>query len=107
MNVKISGKGLRFKITAEELETLLGGNILMETLSIGRKKLSLSVDPAGVNEDMVVSWDEDTIRLLISPAKVKMMADMGRCKDGLEQKEGAGPAVSLQVDLRTQKRQPS
>ena len=104
MNVKISSTALCFKITASELERLKNAETLLETLSIGRRKLSIAVDPAGVRDDFIVSYDEDTVRLLVSMAKVRELADLGRSRDGLEQDIG-GLSVSLQVDFRTQKRQ--
>lgn len=103
MNVRIDGKGLRFKITEEELKHLLSGTTLEEVLPLGRRALSVVIDPVGVSDELMAIYDEDTIRLVISPAKVQELADMGRSREGLAQSRD-DLSVSLQVDFRTQKR---
>ncbi|PJB72768.1 MAG: hypothetical protein CO093_02220 [Alphaproteobacteria bacterium CG_4_9_14_3_um_filter_47_13] len=104
MNVKISSGEMRFKITAEELEHLKKGIPLVERLVVGRQKLTLAIDPVGVSDDFIVSYDENTIRLLVSAPKIQALADLGHCREGLEQVTDH-LTISLQVDLRTQRRQ--
>lgn len=104
MNVKIDHEGLRFRITAEELEQLQRGDPLKEVLQIGRRSLAIVIDPVAVGNDLAVIYDEDTIRLNISPARVTELAAMGRSREGLEQ-ETDHFITALQVDFRTQKRQ--
>lgn len=105
MNIRIDGKGLRFKITDEELQHLLEGKLLEEILPIGSKALSVAVEPSGTDGDKLEAvYDEDTIRLVIAPEKLHELSAMGRSREGLLQ-EGEKLAISLQVDYRTQKRQ--
>lgn len=106
MNVKIDHTGLRFRITANELAILQSGETLAETLAIGRRRLSIAVDPVGASDELIAVYDQDIIRLLVSPGKIAALAAMGRSREGLEQ-EREGVILSLQVDFRTQKRQPA
>lgn len=103
MNVKIDGEGLRFRLSEDELKTLLNGGTLQETLRIGRRTLGIAVDSVGASDDLIAVYDENTIRLLVSPDKVRELSSMGRSREGLEQ-TAHGLTVSLQVDFRTQKR---
>lgn len=104
MNVKIDGQGLRFRVTAAELEQLQKGVTLQESLQIGRRGLVIVIDPVAVTDNLTAIYDEDRIRLLLSPAKVKKLASMGRSREGLEDVTD-DLTISLQVDFRTQKRQ--
>lgn len=103
MNIRIDGKGLRFKITDEELQYLLDGKGLEEILPIGSKALSVAIEPSGTDGYLAAVYDEDTIRLVIAPEKLHELSAMERSREGLLQ-EGEKLTISLQVDYRTQKR---
>lgn len=103
MNVKISSGKLRFKITAEELDLLKEGQTLKEILQIGRRKLSIVIGPVAASDELTVIYDEDSIRLILSPGKVEELLTLGRSREGLEQVTD-NLTISLQVDFRTQKK---
>lgn len=103
MNVKISASGLAFKISAEELETLLSGQPLRESLSIGGNRLGISLHPVETDSAMSVSFSADTIRLCAAPGKIRELADLGRSREGLVHDQD-GLEIELLVDFRTQKR---
>lgn len=104
MNVKIDHTGLRFRITAEELTQLSQGETLRENLQIGVNQLKIAIISDPENTDLTAVYEEDSIRLLVSPERIETLEKMGRSREGLIQ-ERDGMILSLQVDFRTQKRQ--
>lgn len=103
MNLKIGSDKLRFKITVEELDLLKEGSVLRETLTIGRRAFSIVIDPIAVSDDLTVIFDDNAIRLLVSPAKIGELSGMGRSKEGIFGSQ-QDLQLSLQVDLRADPR---
>ncbi len=108
MNLKIENNGLRFRITESELQTLLTGQALEEITDITGKKLIVMIDPVSSNSEMEAAMmnntDDTFIRMTISPEQLQMLEQKGRSKEGLESRRNE-LTISLQVDVRSQKRQ--
>lgn len=103
MKVKIEEKNLRFKISVEELETLLDGHCLNVKLPLLDKTLIATINPEGNGEAMesklVSDQSEVYLNLLVPPAHIQKLSDMGASRDGLKQ-EVSGISINLQVDTR-------
>ncbi len=107
MNVRIEEQNLRFKISEEELERLLGGHCLHVKTSLLDKTLIVTINPSGCGAAMepklVLDENEVYLNLLISSSSIKNLSDMGRSRGGLQQEIG-GLSVKLQVDVREDSR---
>ncbi len=107
MKVRIEEQDLRFKISEEELNTLLSGQSLSVKIGLAGNPLVVTIDPQGSGDalepKLVLDDEEAHLNLLVSPASVQELSDMGRSRDGLQQ-EIDGLSVSLQVDLRADSR---
>lgn len=102
MNVRIKNQNLRFKITKEELITLLGGHSIYEKIVLLDKALVVTINPNGRGEEMkpklVLDQEDAYLNLLIPPPNVRTLFDMGQSREGLVQ-EINGISVALQVDI--------
>ncbi len=108
MNVRLKNQNIRFKITQEELEKLLIGDCLHIDLNLLGKNLIALINPKGLSDIMesklAVDERDIYISLIVPPDHVQKLADMGRSKEGLQQKIG-NLTITLQVDLKSDKRQ--
>jgi hypothetical protein len=104
MNVKLEEGALRFRISDEELRTLLQGYGLSVSLTIAGKTLSAFIVPGDPAAGFSPLYEQDNIRLQVPPEKLKELERLGRSRDGIFQECG-GVLVSLQVDFRTQKKE--
>ncbi|GJL85392.1 MAG: hypothetical protein DHS20C02_11670 [Micavibrio sp.] len=108
MNVRIGEQDLRFKITEEELKTLLAGQCLHVNVGLLNKTLVATINPQGSGESMesklVLDDSEAYLNLLIPPGKVEELSDMGRSRAGLKASSDDGLSISLQVDMRADSR---
>jgi hypothetical protein len=102
MNVKIKNQDLRFKITEEELSTLLAGHLVHTKADMLDKTLVASINPAGRSEGMeaklVLDESEAYLNLLVPSAQLQALSDMGANRDGLKQKTDT-LSITLQVDM--------
>ncbi len=107
MNVRIEEQNLRFKISEEELEKLLGGHCVHAKITLLGKALIVCVNPAGrggeLASKLVLDQSDVYLTLLIPPSSVQELSDMGRSRAGLQQ-EVDGLSISLQVDVRADSR---
>lgn len=105
MNLRLGDNSLLFKITEEELLTLIGGTPLEQSLSVPGGPISVRIEPGGDRErlDPVIDRGEGLrIRLPVSHALLNMLRSLGRNRDGLQHQSG-DTLVALQVDVRSQK----
>ena len=102
MNIKIKDNHLRFKITDEELQALLGSHPIHTKVHVLDKTLIVIINPAGRKENMdvklVLDEDEVYLNLLVPPKHIKMLSDMGANRDGLKEKTDQF-SITLQVDM--------
>lgn len=103
MNVKIEEQKLRFKISEDELKTLLKGNPVNAKVTLFDKILVTTINPHGRDKIMepklVLDRQDVYLNLLIPPTVVQELFDMGQSREGLK-KEIGGISISLQVDMR-------
>lgn len=103
MKIKIEEKNLGFKISARELETLLDGHCLNVKLPLMDKTLIATINPEGNGEVMesklVSDQNEVYLNLLVPPAHIQELSNMGPSREGLKQ-EVSGISINLQVDMR-------
>jgi hypothetical protein len=102
MNLRLAPHSLRFKIDREELDRLLSGETLEAVVPFSERNLGFLIVPTEAVGCMQPKYTGDQVILKIAPLQLKMLADKGRSKEGLEE-EVDGIAVSLQVDIRSKK----
>lgn len=102
MNLRLACNSLRFKIDQQELDLLLFGETLEVCVPCGERNLSFLIVPTEAASSMKANYTGDRVILKITPAQLRMLADKGRSKEGLEE-EVNGVTVSLQVDVRPKK----
>jgi hypothetical protein len=107
MNVKIKDGAFQFKITEEELNTLLNGQCIHMEVKVMDKALVVTINPRSresiVTSKLVVDDGDVYLNLLLPPLKIQELSDMGRSRAGLEQQVG-DLSATLQVDLRADSR---
>ena len=107
MNVRIEEQNLRFKISEQELRTLIDGHCLSMKVGLLDKMLVVTINPQGDGDDMKVAMvfgrGEVYLNFLIPPEKLLELSEMGRSRAGLEANMD-GLSLSLQVDLRSDQR---
>ncbi len=103
MNVKIEEQHLRFKISEEELTTLLAGHCLHVKTGLLDKALVVTVNPQGRGKNMepklVLDQKDAYLNLLVPPSCVQKLFDLGKNRDGLVQ-EINGVSITFQVDMK-------
>lgn len=112
MNVKITGNSVTFKITEEELNTLLSGASLEEELAIGTNRFLMGVSTAhyissGISQTHLDLSSDDTLSRFILHTgmdEIEKLSGMGKNRDGLSVRSG-NLDVSLQVDIRKDSRE--
>ena len=102
MNLRLARNSVRFKIDQEELDLLLCGETLKASVPFGERNLSFLIVPTEAAGSMQANYTGDRVILKITPLQLRMLADKGRSKEGLEE-EVNGITVSLQVDVRSKK----
>lgn len=103
MNIKIENNALRFKISDNELTELRRGKNLETKILVSGGPLVTSVSPAGEEKEMSVKFENNEIKLTLSPEKVEELFSLGRSRDGIVS-QNDDLELSLQVDFRTQKK---
>ncbi len=107
MKVRIEDQDLRFKISEDELSALLSGRYLKVKTQVMDKSFVSVIASEGAGDEislkLISGKDETCLRLLVSPARLQELSDMGRSRSGLQQ-EIDGVSVFLQVDVRADSR---
>ena len=107
MNVKIAETAVTFKISEEELNVLLGGQILEKIVPIAANDFAMVIDPAGKNDDiplkLILDRDESCLMLCTSLKQIQKLATMGKSREGLSC-HWNGIDIELQVDIRADSR---
>lgn len=108
MNVKISEDSVTFKISEEELNTLLSGKALEKQMMLGRGAFVVVIDPDpelffddAIEHPLKLIQDkfETCLMLCTSKESIQKLFDMGKSRDGLACRAD-GMDVFLQVDMR-------
>lgn len=103
MNVRFGGGTVRFRISYEELQLLLTGKKIEETLTLAGKTVLLTIDPSADGETLDFIYDAGLIGLKVSKSSLQGLDENGRKKGGIVSNIG-GLSISLQVDLKTYSR---
>ncbi|WP_319496136.1 DUF7009 family protein [uncultured Cohaesibacter sp.] len=109
MNFRVDGQKVRFRIDKTELECLCNGTGIRQTSRLSMDQdLGVVIEPVEMATALSLSWNVQTLRLL---ANVK---DLQALLAALPQREGIKQTcpidgevsldLSLEVDIRTQKR---
>lgn len=105
MNIRFGDGEVRFRISAEELESLRKGGAVQETVRIGSEALNFEIGPCGDSRDLTAHLRLGVVRLCVPPDKLEALADMGRSREGLACRAD-GTVLRLQVDVRAYKPRP-
>ena len=92
MNVRISDKNLKFKITNDELDLLLNGKHIQAKTSV----YIIRIQPA---DEVSLVVDNKNMVLNIPMKILQSLKDMGRNRDGITMPYN-GDNLTLQVDFR-------
>lgn len=107
MNLRIKNKNLCFKITEEELNTLIDHKCLNIKICFPDKELIIMINPQGREPSMEAKLTHDQnetyLNLLVPPEKIIELSDIGRNKKGIETTID-DLSISLQVDIRADSR---
>ncbi|MDD3020266.1 MAG: hypothetical protein PHX61_04700 [Alphaproteobacteria bacterium] len=103
MNIKLSAHSVTFKISEEELKSLLESSHLNETISVSGKHLSFLIEPVHSIEAEFILNENFSISLKVPDKKIQELAEIGKSRDGLciFQKD---INILLQVDVRSDTR---
>ncbi|MCF6344025.1 MAG: hypothetical protein L3J15_05020 [Devosiaceae bacterium] len=109
MKVRIEEDNIIYKISQAELDALLDGQDLQVKLKLLDKSFIAAIkgqlSDSFMQSELVLGEDEVNLNLLISQEKVQELSDLGRNKAGLSFNVDE-LNISLQVDLRSDNRQP-
>jgi hypothetical protein len=113
MNVKISEDSVTFKISEEELKSLLSGKALEKKMMLGRGIFVVVIDPEpepffddATQHPLKLIQDRFETCLMFCTSKeiIQKLFDMGKSRDGLACRAD-GMNVFLQVDVRGDSRE--
>lgn len=101
MNLKISDKSFRFRITNEELSDLIQGRDLDQRVCVGQHCFSYRITSAADGPEMKLRMAVAGFCLYVPRQALEDLAALGRSKDGISFVQG-GVEIALQVDVRKQ-----
>ena len=104
MNIRIGEGAVRFRISEDELKTLLSGKKLEERLVLSGSPVLLTIDPTGGDVALDFIYEPGHIGLRVSPDCLRTLDQGGRSKGGVSE-SADDTVISLQVDLKTYARQ--
>lgn len=99
MNLKISEKGFRFRMTPADMENILRGQEVSQRICIGHDCFTYRISLAPPGGEMRLTMEAFGIFLSVPHAKLEELHSMGRSKSGLSFVQD-GVEVSLQIDIR-------
>jgi hypothetical protein len=99
LNLRIDETGIRFRISASELQDLLEGKSLSCTTAAGAPEVVSRVIPS---EEAAMRLDMQGMcfTLFVPTAEIKRLRDLGKSKSGIVGKQGMAE-IALQVDLKS------
>lgn len=99
MNIRIQQQDLKFKITQNELEDLLGGKSVQSSVSFPERYFSVCITPVEAANDLSVSVADEGIVFQTPQPVLQKLQDIGRNREGVQHQYG-DISVTLQVDFR-------
>lgn len=103
MNLRISEDGFRFRITPEDLDTLLRGREIDQRVCLGAHCFTYRIAPVKFEKDMKLEMAVAGFCLSVPHAMLEELYDLGRSKEGLSAMQG-DVNIALQLDIKTQMR---
>ena len=102
MNVRMDGKGFRFRITPEDLHALLADRDLEHRLRVGGHNFGCRIAADGAEQDMTLAMmEEGGFCLRVPRPMLEELHEMGVSRAGLSAQQD-GVDISLQVDFKAQ-----
>jgi len=108
MKVKISGQSVTFKISEDEMNQLLCGNVLQDNIHIGTNCLCLEInlqsreyfdDVEDIPIRLILDRSESCLMLCTTQDEIRKLAEMGKDRTGIAMKRD-NLEIRLQVDVR-------
>lgn len=101
MNVRLAHTAIRFRIAPEELEKLLIGSPLNDSMDIDGFGLAWRIEPAAElgPEGMSIDFVNNCLILHVTQTNLDALKQMGRSKDGI-QAQDKGYTLTLEVDIK-------
>lgn len=103
MNLRISEDGFRFRITPEDLDKLLQGREIDQSVCLGAHCFTYRIAPVTHERDMKLEMAVAGFCLSVPQAMLEELRDLGRSKSGLSRIQG-DVNITLQLDIKTQMR---
>lgn len=103
MNLRISENNFRFRITPEDLETLLAGREIDQRICLGAHCFTYRIAPVTHEAGMALEMAVGGFCLSVPRGMLTELRDLGRSKEGLSAIQG-DVGISLQLDIKTQMR---
>lgn len=100
MRLTITNQKIRFRVSADELLVLSGGDRVDAALQLGGREFSGCILPYDGEGEMRAELAAGGITLHVSQAALQALHDLGRSKDGITAHQDQ-VTVSLQLDLKT------
>lgn len=110
MNLRIEGQHWRFRISRDELEMLCHGRQLSQHSELpDERSMSITIQTDHLDEkNLLLECNESGFTLLINPVAASTLFNALPSRDGLESVQKISEShtlrLSLEVDIRTQKR---
>lgn len=101
MNLKIEEQNLTFKISKEELASLLEGHSLNTKINFIDKSFIVAIYPKGtyLETDLLCKNDDIYLTISVPNKKLKELESLGKNREGVSCNSN-GVMISLQVDIR-------
>ena len=101
MNLRISQNDFRFRITPQDLDTLLHGRDIDQRVCIGTHCFGYGISPVTQDKKMKLEMAVSGFCLFVPRETLEELQDLGRSKDGISIQQG-DVTLSLQLDIKTQ-----
>ena len=101
MNLRISENDFRFRITPQDLDTLLNGRDIDQRVCIGAHCFGYRISPVTRKKKMKLEMAVSGFCLYVPQETLTALRDLGRSKEGVSVQQG-DVILSLQLDIKTQ-----
>jgi len=102
MNLRLSENSFRFRVTPEDLDILLQGQGVGQKVFLGKESFEYMISPVLAGE-MNLEIESAKFNLSVPHQVLEELRDLGRSKEGVSVVQG-DVGISLQLDIKTQKR---
>ncbi|HRK98383.1 MAG TPA: hypothetical protein PLE43_07905 [Alphaproteobacteria bacterium] len=103
MNIKFSSQSVTFKISEEELKSLIVDKKLIESLLISGQKVSFAIFPVQSGEMVLDLTEGFAFSLQLPNPKIQELSEMGKSRDGIFLLQD-NLKIFVQVDVKSDTR---